>query len=194
MLRVIEILGNLNHSSELAERHRAWQEDGAVERLALDMWSAQRSRLRATTDAYTELGIALPRGQALTDGDVLLADEAKRRMIVVAVEQQRVMVCEIDAAANAPARIALELGHALGNQHWPIAANGLRVYVPAVADEAIMDAMMRARKLPNVTWYFTAATADMSLPVTAPSHEHTHGHADRAHEPAVAHHHHDVGQ
>lgn len=195
MLKLNEILGNIHTDDALAETCRQWNGAGHVERVCLDMWTAQKTRLRTVTDQETALGITLTRDQALTNGDVLLLDETAQRMIVVEVEGRRVMVCDIDSQADATSTIqlALELGHALGNQHWPIKARGQRVYVPVIADISIMAAMMRARNLPGVHWHFTEATPEMGLPATAPSHEPMGSEQDHGNSHDHAHHHDTTG-
>ncbi|WP_053070597.1 hypothetical protein [Halomonas sp. PR-M31] len=194
MQRITDVIGNIHTDEKLAQSFRQWGTAGQVERVRLDMWTAQKSRLRAITDQDTTLGITLARDQALADGDVLLLDDTARRMILVEVEGRQVMVCDINNQEDATSTIelALELGHALGNQHWPIKAHGQRVYVPVIADISIMEAMMRARNLPGVQWHFTEATPEMGLPATAPSHEHVEteqGH-EHTHDHGHAHHHH----
>jgi hypothetical protein len=45
-----------------------------IEWVTLDFHAMARSHLRVTTDAGTDLGISLPRGERLADGDVLHVD------------------------------------------------------------------------------------------------------------------------
>ena len=41
-------------------------------------------------------------------------------------------------ALDVVVRTAFELGHALGNQHWPAVVKGDRVYVPLTVDRKVM--------------------------------------------------------
>jgi urease accessory protein len=47
-----------------------------------------------------------------------------------------------------------ELGHALGNQHWPAVVKGTRAYVPLTVDRKVMDSVMRTHKFEHVTYSF----------------------------------------
>ena len=118
MILVESVVGN--------ERDPAWRErlDGAtVDSLRLDQWQAQKNRFRRRTEADVEIAVALERNTHLRDGDILHWDEAGRRAIVVRIRLLDVLVVRLDGVLDQPAemlaRTCVELGHALGNQHWP---------------------------------------------------------------------------
>ena len=52
------------------------------------------------------------------------------------------------------ARTAFELGHAIGNQHWPAVVKGTRVFVPMTVDRKVMESVMRTHSFENVTVTF----------------------------------------
>ena len=47
------------------------------------------------------------------------------------------------------ARTCVELGHALGNQHWPAVVKGTRVYVPLTVDRRSWRSVMKTHAFPG---------------------------------------------
>ncbi len=48
----------------------------------------------------------------------------------------------------------VELGHALGSQHWPAVVKGRRVYVPLTVARATMASVMSSHGFRAVTYWF----------------------------------------
>lgn len=48
----------------------------------------------------------------------------------------------------------VELGHALGNQHWAAVVKDRRVYVPLVVARAVMASVMNTHSFQGVTYSF----------------------------------------
>lgn len=138
--------------------------------LTLDQWQAQKSRLVATDSHGRQYPVALPRGRHLADGDILEYNPQERRAVVVQLSLGEVMVCDlmrlIDATSSEAIHRAVELGHALGNQHWPAVVKSLRVYVPLTVDRKVMESVMESHRLEGVTWEFVAA--EEVIPYLAP--------------------------
>lgn len=165
-----------------------------IDWLVLDQWEAQKNRFRKRTSKDLEIAVALERNTHLHDGDVLIWDDQKEHAVVVKTEMKPVMVINLGAvAAKSPKevlRTCFELGHALGNQHWPAVVNGDKVYVPLTIDQKVMSSVMRTHDFDGVTFEFVPG-ADV-IPFLAP-HEarrlfggaesiphshHDHAHAD----------------
>ena len=96
---------------------------------ALDQWEAQRSRLRKTTEGGVELAISLDRSVQLRDGDILDWDEARRTghrgaHRPQAGDDRRTSTACWGCDPEVIARTCVELGHAIGNQHWPAVVKG----------------------------------------------------------------------
>jgi urease accessory protein len=150
-----------------------WQQrlSGAnIDRLELDQWDAQKNRLRKETAGGAELAISLDRSTRLRDGDVLRWDPQAKSAVVVAVDLGEIMIIDLAPLhALAPeelARTAVELGHALGNQHWPAIIKGTRVFVPLTLDRKVTGAVMKTHNLPGVVCEFVAGAEVM--PFLAP--------------------------
>jgi urease accessory protein len=116
--------------------------------------------LRRATESGVEVAISLDRGIPLQDGDILLWDDSRRRAIVARVDLSEVLVVDLTALPEEPTEVAMarcvELGHALGNQHWPALVKGLRVYVPAIAAPSVMASVMKTHSFEGVTYNFIA--------------------------------------
>lgn len=153
MILVEAVLGNTRNEEW---RHRL---DGAtIDTVMLDQWQAQKTRFRTHSAAGAELAVSLDRHAHLHDGDVLHWDETGRRAIVARIELQDVMVIQLNALQRADpetlARTCLELGHALGNQHWPAVIKGTSVYVPLTVDRNVMLSVMKTHAFEGITYEF----------------------------------------
>jgi urease accessory protein len=129
-----------------------------VDVLRLDQAEAQKSRLRKATDGGVEVAICLDRGTQLRDGDILAWDEAHRTAIVARIDLTDVLLIDLSALLDGPWEAAMarcvELGHALGNQHWPAVVKGTRVYVPLTVARGVMASVMKTHAFEGVTYEF----------------------------------------
>lgn len=145
-------------------------EGAAIDPLDLDQWQAQKNRFRLRTAGGVEVAVALARNGHLRDGDVLVWDEPNLRAIVARVSLKEVMVLRLDALLGRPpeelARACVELGHALGNQHWPAVFKGSAVYVPLTVDRKVMDSVMRTHAFEGVECEFVPGSE--VIPYLAP--------------------------
>lgn len=130
----------------------------SIDPLELDHWEAQKNRFRKKTAGGAELAVSLDRGTFMRDGDILLWDATAARAVVARISLREVMVIELDGLAEAaPAimmRTCVELGHALGNQHWPALVKGTRVYVPLTVDRKVMGSVMRTHRFEGIRYDF----------------------------------------
>jgi urease accessory protein len=153
LVRVDAILGSAREGS-WPDRLRG----ARVDVLRLDQAEAQRSRLRKATEGGAEVAVSLDRGSRVSDGDVLLWDEARQTALVARVDLAEVLVIELGALLAGPLEPALascvKLGHALGNQHWPAVVNGTRVYVPLTVAKSAMAFVMKTHDFDSVTYGF----------------------------------------
>jgi urease accessory protein len=165
---MIIIQGVLGNSSE---QHWIDQLRGAeIDWLVLDQWEAQKSRLRKATELDVEVALALDRNTHLHDGDILAWDDSKRRAIVARIHLKEVMVIDLAEVAGEQNEILMrtvfELGHALGNQHWPAIVKGTRVFVPLTVDRKVMASVMKTHALPGIRYDFVPGAG--VIPYMAP--------------------------
>ncbi len=153
MILVENTLGNL--------RDPVWQErsrDTPVDLLVLEQWEAPKNRLRKASEGGVELAISLPRSEHLHDGDVLHYDEAANVIVAARIALKDVLVIELEGLERlSPTEIlrtCFELGHGLGNQHWPAVIKGSTVYVPLSVDQKVMASVMRTHAFDHVKTHF----------------------------------------
>lgn len=153
MILVERTLGNIKD-----EAWSARADPALVEYLVLEQWEAPKNRLRKATDSGLELAISLPRTEHLHDGDVLHHDPQSGRVVVARIALKEVMVIEMDGLAGMTPpevlRIAFELGHGLGNQHWPAVIKGTTIYVPLSVDRKVMSSVMRTHAFRHASMRF----------------------------------------
>lgn len=153
MILVESTLGNLSDP--------VWQERAqlaVVDLLVLEQWEAPKSRLRKASRGGVELAISLPRTEHLHDGDVLYYDEAGKVIVAARIALKDVLVIELEGLEKlSPTEIlrtCFELGHGLGNQHWPAVIKGSTVYVPLSVDQKVMASVMRTHAFEHVKTHF----------------------------------------
>lgn len=191
-----EILGNINHD-------RDWKsklEDYDIVYVILDQWTAQKSRFLGKGSDGEEYPVALKRHTQVIDGDIIGYDPENKKAIVLRLELSPVLVIDMSAletqSPETMIRRSVELGHAIGNQHWPAVVKGTKVYVPLTVDKKVMMSVMETHHLEGITYEFQ--TGLEIIPYLAP-HEirrlfggagqesHSHVHPERGHHQALPH-------
>jgi urease accessory protein len=185
VILIERILGNASEP-EWASRIAS----GTVDTLELDHWEAQKTRFKKRTEAGTEIAVSLDRGTFIHDGDVLVWEPQAPALVLASIRLRDVMMIYLDEMAQADASVALrtcvELGHALGNQHWPALVKGTRVYVPLTVDRKVMASVMKTHRFEGIRYQFVPGAE--VVPYLAPHesrrlfggaegavHSHTHG-------------------
>ena len=151
MVLIESVLGNVDDAD--------WKPRLAGARLdplALDHWEAQKNRLRKKTADGTEIAVSLDRGAHLRDGDILLWSDETKTAVVARIALRDVMVIHVDASGPSELllRTCVELGHALGNQHWPALVKGTRVFVPLTVDRNVMASVMKTHRFEHIRYEF----------------------------------------
>lgn len=187
-----EIIGNL-HEPEWREKIGELK----IDYIPLDQWTAQKSRFLAKGESGTEYPVALKRQTQVVDGDIVYYDPEKGEAAALRLELNPVLALDLSAlAGDDPENIirrSLELGHAIGNQHWPAVVKGTKIYVPLTVDKQVMLSVMDTHRLEGITYEFQPGRE--VIPYMAPheirrlfggashgshTHEH-HGHDDHDH-------------
>ncbi len=184
-----EIIGNLA-DKEVAVRFSQAQR----EEIMLDQWTAQKSRFVVRDRQDKEYAIALRRNEKLRDGDIIAFDSKANRIIVVRLDLNEVMVIDLGSLIQKEPddiiHTAVELGHALGNQHWPAVVKGCMVYVPMTVDKKVMTSVMQTHNFEDIDFSFHPGA--QIIPYLAPheirrlfggaEHASTHSHSHTGHE------------
>lgn len=153
MVVIETVLGNVA-DPQWAERLSA----ARIDHLKVDQWEAQKSRFRKTTTNGTDLAISLDRGTYIHNGDVLQWDSDAATAIVAHIDVRDVMIVHLDGLTQLAPEVALqtciELGHAMGNQHWPALVKGQMVYVPLTVDRKVMASVMGTHRFEGIRYEF----------------------------------------
>lgn len=202
-----EILGNMLRDAEWQDKLK----DVEIDFIPLDQWTAQKSRFLAKGLSGAEYPVALKRHTQVADGDVIHFNPDEGKAAVLRIELNPVMVVELDGmVGHSPEeliRVALELGHAIGNQHWPAVVKGTKVYVPLTVDKKVMMSVMETHHIEGISFRFEKGfdVIPFLLPheirrlfggagheshAHAHSHDHAHGHIVHAHDHDHDHDHH----
>ena len=196
MLVIETVLGNIGDPEWAARLDSA-----EIDVLHLDQWEAQKSRFRKATKKGSVLAVSLSRDAHIRDGDVMLWDPQVPLAVIARIELRDVMIVHLDALVHAAPEVAMrtciELGHAMGNQHWPALVKSHVVYVPLTVDRKVMDSVMRTHAFEHVRYEFAPGTEVISYltphesrrlfgGAEGPVHSHVHEHgrpgqADRGH-------------
>ena len=167
MILIEHILGN-------AKKDTLWKQklEGAnVDLLVLDQREAQKSRCRRTSLGGLDLGISLERNVVLSDGDVLLWDDATNTAVVVQLNLRDVMVIDLKELKQQPLDVLIktsfELGHALGNQHWKAVTKHNEVYIPLTVETKMMDSVMRTHGFQHLPYAFVGGAEVLPLLTTS---------------------------
>jgi urease accessory protein len=153
MILISSVLGNID-DREWAERLSAADTD----LLEIDQWEAQKRRFRKTTAKGMEIAVSMNRGTHIRDGDVLLWDTQALSAVVARIELRDVMIVHLDELMGLAPKVAMrtcvELGHAMGNQHWPALVKDSVVYVPLTIDRKVMASVMNTHRLEGIRYEF----------------------------------------
>lgn len=151
-----EVLGNILTDYTWSDKLK----NAAIEYLDLDQWTAQKSRFIAKSKQGTEYGVALKRHTQVEDGDILDYDANQNKAVVIRIELKPVLIINLEKIARKNPeeiiRFSVELGHAIGNQHWPAIVKGTKVYVPLTVDKKVMLSVMDTHHFEDISYEFQA--------------------------------------
>lgn len=162
---ITKIVGNA-HTPEWAEKLK----NAHVHNIFLDQWTAQKSRFLAVDEHGHEYPVALADRHQVADGDIIYYDPEHGSAAVLRLQLSPVLVVDLGKLRDLPAeeviRISLELGHAIGNQHWPAVVKGTKVYVPMTVDRKVMLSVMDTHNIDDITYEFVEGSE--VIPYMAP--------------------------
>lgn len=150
-----------------------WKEllkQAELDYLDLDQWQAQKNRFRAQTTSGVELALSLERNTRLRNGDILTWDPQSKRGTIARIDLQDVLLIDLSQLLERPSSVSsqtcFELGHALGNQHWPAVVKGSKIYVPLTVARQVMASVMKTHAFSGITYEFVPGTE--IIPYLAP--------------------------
>jgi len=153
MLHLSHRLGNIHTNPTLQHDVEQWRATERLDEVTIEERAARKSRLRLQTVKGQELGLMLPRGIELQDGDVFsLAENDSKVLIHIALQEIMVLTPHEHLRMQERWQWSVRLGHVLGNQHWPVAVVGEQVFTPVTIDRAVMETVLSVH---HITEHFT---------------------------------------
>lgn len=165
MIIVESIIGNTDD-----ETWKQQLEGATIDYLDLDQWQAQKNRFRIETVNGVELAVSLERNTRLRNGDILTWDAQTKTAAVARITLQDILIIDYSQILNRDtatlAQTCFELGHALGNQHWPALVKESKVFVPLTVARQVMASVMKTHAFAGITYEFRPGTE--VIPYLAP--------------------------
>jgi urease accessory protein len=153
MILINAVLGNIGDPEWAGRLSTA-----DMDLIEIDQWEAQKSRFRKTTAKGAEVAVSVDRGTHIRDGDVLLWDAQALSALVARIELRDVMIVHLDDLTSLDLEVAMrtcvELGHAIGNQHWPALVKDNLIYVPLTIDRKVMASVMNTHRFEGIRYEF----------------------------------------
>ena len=136
-------LGNVNDQAALAEKIEV--EKASVLQVRIDRCDRIKGRIFTTALSGRSIGIIKGRNWLLRDGDVLATQSAEvtTEYVLVSLKEQQLIAIRFDPNAHNHAVKLMQLGHVLGNHHWPITLCGDVLYVELLADASLVESTVQ---------------------------------------------------
>lgn len=136
-------LGNIHDQPELQTQQHTCLE------VEIHPEENRKGRIYTQTRQGEAVGIIKQRSQPLQEGDVFQTDQGHWLLIFLARES--VMVLRWDANHPYQLKDFIQLGHVLGNHHYPIHVQDNCIYIKLITDPKIMETMINALNILGLT-------------------------------------------
>lgn len=164
-------IGNWISNSDLSERVGQARTEGTCLEVYLRQIDSLKGRIHAKSTSGEVVGIIKGRDWSLSEGDVFETDRGQ--LLVVHLEEQKVMVLSFTGEAKGHEIDLVHLGHAIGNHHWPLIVRGDNIYIDLVAGIEVMESVIRSFKIPSLHIKYESRSFDDQL--TSKNSHHKHG-------------------
>ena len=134
-------LGNVGESDELAQRVEKLKEDESCLLVTIERRDRAKGRILAQTASGQKVGITKARDWLLRDGDVLAGEGDC--LVLVSIQSQTLIALTFSFGVQNDPTALVQLGHVLGNRHWPVAIKEQTLYIELVADAALIESTIK---------------------------------------------------
>ncbi|EDX86290.1 hypothetical protein S7335_3993 [Synechococcus sp. PCC 7335] len=134
-------LGNVKEDNELAAQVAQSRDGHRCLEVTIERKDCRKGRIFTKAVSGQAVGIVKGRDWQLRDGDVLRTQG--NYLVSVRLQAQEVIALQFDSAANNASVQLVNLGHTIGNHHWPIALHKETLYVEAAANAKEIEATIR---------------------------------------------------
>lgn len=165
-------IGNWVSNPDLSERVEQARTEGTCLEVYLRQIDSLKGRIHAKSTSGEVVGIIKGRDWSLTEGDVF--ETERGQLLVVHLEEQKVMVLSFTSEAKGHEIELVHLGHTIGNHHWPLIVRGNNIYIDLVAGIEVMESVVRSFKIPGLYIKYESRSFDNQLTFDKHSH-HEHG-------------------
>ncbi|MEM8721176.1 MAG: urease accessory protein UreE [Cyanobacteria bacterium P01_G01_bin.39] len=166
MTEVAQIyLGNINQNPELAKLLST----ATCLEVSLTASDRYKGRIHAYTDLGVGVGIIKDRDHALNSGDIFKINSEK--LILINLQEAEVMVLDLsNLESHVGAMEIFNLGHVLGNHHYPIMIQEQKIYVQLVTNKYILEKLIEELSIPGLQFSYEIQSIKNSL--NFPKHNH----------------------
>ena len=138
-------LGNINDNSDLAELVKI--ETGLE--ITLQESDRHKGRIHAHTIDGIAIGIIKSRDRSLTSGDLFKTNSGQ--LVLIQLQEQELMVLDLSTLEdNISATTLVNLGHILGNHHYPILIQDKKIYIQLTTDKLILEKLIKELNITNL--------------------------------------------
>lgn len=139
MITITSVIGNIRSDKKFNDIYLKLDRESKVERILLPRMEAQRSIIRRSSDAGTDIAIKLQHGTTLKHGDVLFTDESKLIVVEYLPEDALGFKIKKELSNDERVSVAVKLGHIIGNLHRPIFAIDNVTYMPIQSESEVAN-------------------------------------------------------
>lgn len=142
-------LGNINQDPNLA---LSIAKQTCLE-VSLQDSDRQKGRIHAHTNSGVAVGIIKGRDRTLQDGDLYQTDSQK--LVLIRLQERELLVLDFSQVDSKVAIVKLvELGHTLGNHHFPIVVKNSQIYVQLVTDKSSLEKLINSTQIPSLKYSY----------------------------------------
>ena len=132
-------LGNINHNADLAHSI----ETKSYLELTLKPEDRQKGRIHAHTASGVEIGIIKSRDRSLESGDLFETDSGK--ILLINLQETELLLLDLSKVdSNITLSKLVELGHTLGNHHYPLKVEGNLIHVRLNTDKLTAESLIKS--------------------------------------------------
>jgi len=131
-------IGNINDNADLAELVRI---ENCLE-ITLQESDRQKGRIHSHTVDGVAVGIIKSRDRSLESGDLFKTNSSQ--LVLIKLEEQELMVLDFSTLeSNICATKLVNLGHVLGNHHYPIMIHEQKIYIQLITDKLTLEKLIK---------------------------------------------------
>ena len=134
-------LGNIKEDKELAMQVDQSRDQQRCLEVTIERKDCPKGRIFTKAASGQAVGIVKGRDWQLKAGDVLKTH--RDYLVLVDLQAQQVIALQFDPKTNNSSVQLVNLGHTIGNHHWPIALHRETLYVEAANNAAEIEATLQ---------------------------------------------------